>query len=109
MNHLFAAAPDLLEDFKMFLPEPAAQARLRTQQNLLESERYKKVESYEKVEPQAPVDDRRRKRARYDLTDDEDGDEDGDEASTHRTARVATWILDVDPYDANDGNVLNAL
>jgi histone deacetylase complex regulatory component SIN3 len=104
VNHLFAAAPDLLEDFKMFLPEPAAQAHLRTQQDLLEIERYKKVR-YKKVEPQAPVDDGRRKRARYDLTDDEDGDE----ASTHRTARVATWILDVDPYDANDGNVLNAL
>jgi hypothetical protein len=49
-----------LDDFRGFLPEPAAQARLRTQQDLLE------IESYEKVEPQAPVNGRRRKRARYD-------------------------------------------
>ncbi|PMD18496.1 hypothetical protein NA56DRAFT_244830 [Hyaloscypha hepaticicola] len=63
----------------MFLPEDVVQARLRTQQDPLE------IERYEKVEPQAPVDDRRRKRARYDSTDNEDEDE----VLTHRAARVA--------------------
>jgi hypothetical protein len=93
VNRLFASAQDLLDDFRRFLPEPAAQARLRTQQDLLE------IESYEKVEPQAPVNGRRRKRARYDLTDDEDEDE----ASTYRAARLANWTVEIDPNDVDLG------
>lgn len=98
MTHLFAAAPDLLKDLAIFLPESVAQARLRTQQDLTE------IERYEKIVPQAPVDDRRRKRAGYDSTDDEDEDE----VLTHRAARVANWIPDEQPYDADDGNILNS-
>lgn len=101
LTHLFADALDLLEDLKMFLPESDAQARLRTQQDHLE------IERHQKVEPQAPVDSRRRKRrkrTKYDSTDDEDEDE----VLTHRAARVASWIPNVEPYDV-DGNVWNAL
>ena len=81
----------------MFLPESAVQARLRTQHSPL------KIERYEKVEPQVPVDDRRRKRARYDSTDDED------EILTHHAARVAKRIPNLEPYEVDNGNVLNAL
>lgn len=97
MKHLFAVAPDLLEDFEGFLPESSLQARLRTQRSLFE------IERYEKVEPQAPVDGKRRKRAKYDSTDDED------EVLIHHAAKVAKRIPNLEPYKADNGNVLNTL
>ncbi|TVY59250.1 hypothetical protein LCER1_G000229 [Lachnellula cervina] len=72
-----------------FVPGSAAQAR-RTQQAFLE------IERDEKVGPQAPTNDRRRKRARYDSTDEED------EVSTHHATEVAKRITNREPYEADN-------
>jgi histone deacetylase complex regulatory component SIN3 len=90
VTHLFAVAPDLLENFKIFLSKSAIQARWHAQHSLIETERYGRAEL------QAPIDDRRRKRARYYLTDSED------EVLTHHAARVAKRIPDLEPYEADD-------
>lgn len=84
----------LYEMSMKFVPGSAAQAR-RTQQAFLE------IERDEKVEPQAPTNDRRRKRARYDSTDEEDG------VSTHHATEVAKRITNREPYEADNKRGMN--
>ncbi|KUJ10036.1 uncharacterized protein LY89DRAFT_710862 [Mollisia scopiformis] len=119
LTDLFAAAPDLLEDFKMFLPESAEQARLPAQQNPPNLERY---EVDEMVEQLSQVGDRARKRLRRerdydnvendpDYENDGDGekeydseDDDDEEVLKGRTGKVVKWIPTVVPCDAGDSS-----
>lgn len=71
-------------DFNKFLPEPAAQARIHTQNS------HPATEGNENVKSDALADYSRRKRAKHDRTDDEDGDE------IHNAAKVAKRIPDFD-------------
>jgi len=67
ITHLFADAPDLREELGVYLPESAAQA----------AQRDLRVRGIQNVEPQATVDDERKKRVRYISTDDGDENENG--------------------------------
>lgn len=99
--YLLSAAPDLLKDFKRFLLVPVVQALFRARHSRLENERH------EKVEPQASVDDERRKDRRFKRKRD-NWTNDEDEVLTH-TAKAAKRIPNLEPHEGDNGNVLNAL